>query len=404
MADSPEQQPKSEKMVADTELPRWLRTIGAGATVFVALVGVGFTAYQLHLTAEENREKAQFDKDTSYNNSIAERYKLQLGLKQIEEQEIQFNSQSNQHKMDLDIEIKKHNLDLQQQKDQAKDAAEKAERDALAALINKLFRDENSEGDIASLFQYVSPGSKNQAAVENALLARLERPKSREEIEIGFRVLGAIGPSTLETVIRANCSARNTLDEMLYRTFSHYFNQASGGKGVEKMTMSEVLSSRKSALFKAMNETYLDGAYAEATINDKTLADWNAQTIKQDTDEVFRSARESIALAQDVIVKSNLLINNFLQSWDRDDKENIDFASAYLTDSVALAVYPDWLKRRVRCNGCFASGNSRPSESLLGASSWLDAMPGSVIIGNLGDNTNPLDFMLVPVSRPATNH
>jgi hypothetical protein len=191
---------------------------------------------------------------------------------------------------------------------------------------------------------------------------------------------------------------------MLYRTFAHYFNQATGGKPLEQMPPAEVSKTREIALSQASNGTYLGGVYADATINGKSFGDWNVQTIKQDTDNVFNTAEEKIRLSERVIIRSSVLINKFLHSIRPEDEHDIDFATAYLTDSVAMAVYPDWVKRRARCDGCFANGNSREGIDFeSGPSGWMDRMPGSLLIAAPGGTVNDTDFMfsIVPPPRRA---
>ena len=119
-----------------------------------------------------------------------------------------------------------------------------------------------AEGDLAALFQYVGVDQANVQTVENAVLAKLENPHSREEIDLGFRVLEQIGPSALDASIQANRSARAEYDNCLAASYWDKLKKAGpppnyqGGPDPYSTAESEVVAIAP-----------LDHSYAQTTIN-----------------------------------------------------------------------------------------------------------------------------------------
>ena len=165
---------------------KWIRDVGAIVTILGVLAGFGFTAYQLRMKAKSDEESARL-------NQEAEVDKLALGREQIKAQNTQ------------------HMIDIQQQRYQLAAAEKKDEHEALSTLINSMFAHANSEGDIVGLFEYVHRDDESHEVITNALLARLENPRSKEEIDLGFRVLTAIGPSAIDGMVQVNSAARRKL-------------------------------------------------------------------------------------------------------------------------------------------------------------------------------------------------
>ena len=175
---------EKEEPPQDTGVAKWLKNAAAFVAVISTIAGICFTAYQTTQTARLNSE--------------AEQNKLQLGREQLADQKEARLHDSIQHQEDVKLELRKHQLDIDQAKAAIKDADDKNRSDRLSALISNMFStpQQAAEGDLAALFQYVGVDQANVQTVENAVLAKLENPHSREEIP-GFRVLEQIGPSAL---------------------------------------------------------------------------------------------------------------------------------------------------------------------------------------------------------------
>jgi hypothetical protein len=128
-----------DKEKPDSEVARWIKNLGVLVTIFTALGGLCFTAYQL---------KADADKDATALNRASEADKLQLGIRQLRDQQEARQAQTKQHRDDNALELEKHLLDIQQAKDAAVNADAKTISERLSSLISHLFGEHGSrDGD-----------------------------------------------------------------------------------------------------------------------------------------------------------------------------------------------------------------------------------------------------------------
>jgi hypothetical protein len=214
----------------DAEVARWIKNLGALVTIFAALAGIWLTVYQFRL-------KAQADKDAAFNNRLAEDDKLKLGTLQINDQVASRKDQSVQRSADNAVELHKHELDIRHEERTASDVDAKSEELTLSNIIQEIFAAKASaEGSLALLFGHISRDRQTTSTIENAVLARLENPKSLGEIDLGFRLLEKIGVPAIDSIVQANLSARHrydayfvTADEDLKR-----LRQAEYEKGIGK--------------------------------------------------------------------------------------------------------------------------------------------------------------------------
>jgi len=92
-----------DKEKPDSEVAQWIKNLGALVTIFTALGGLCFTANQL---------KADADKDATALNRASEADKLQLGIRQLRDQQEARQAQTKQHRDDNALELEKHLLDM----------------------------------------------------------------------------------------------------------------------------------------------------------------------------------------------------------------------------------------------------------------------------------------------------
>ncbi len=145
----------------DPDISQWIKNIGAVVTILAAVAGICFSAYQLKLKAEDDRETASLNRE-------AEKNKLDLGLAQLKDQKVARKEQDDEHKRDIDLELRKHALDLDRQ-----------DRESLISTINGLFSDpKGGEGNLAALSLFVNQYQHqgDHEIILNAILAKSWRP------------------------------------------------------------------------------------------------------------------------------------------------------------------------------------------------------------------------------------
>lgn len=201
-------QTESNGKTGDASIPGWIRNLGALVTIAAAVAGIVFTSWNLY-------DKAKADERTAAITLEGEKIKLQISREQLE-----------QHREDREADFRTHRLDLDQGASLEASKAAKAANDQLAALISHMFAnpDVSAEGDLAVLFNDLSREAPHRESIENAVLARLEAPRSREEIDLGVRLLERIGPEALEILGQANRSARRRYDDSLFTRFNEAFS------------------------------------------------------------------------------------------------------------------------------------------------------------------------------------
>jgi hypothetical protein len=301
---------------------KWIRDVGAIVTILGVLVGFGFTAYQLRMKAKSDEESARL-------NQEAEVDKLALGREQIKAQNTQ------------------HMIDIQQQRYQLAAAEKKDEHEALSTLINSMFAHANSEGDIVGLFESVHRDDESHEVITNALLARLENPRSKEEIDLGFRVLTAIGPSAIDGMVQVNSAARRSFNGWITREFlSRYAAKAKeqfypGGYQFLPTLRDDVITELAAA-------TSLDSRYIAAFISSDLpdLASAELEALK------LKDQRMPIEMVEAVINRSNEALDTVLHSVPN-RHETINLSYAYLNYLVAYGKYPPWVQLLAKCNTCF---------------------------------------------------
>ena len=357
----------------DTDVPKWIKILGALVGIASVIAGLWFSAYQLRMKAEADRETARL-------NLKAEENKLKLGEDQIK-------AQNDQHTADNGFEKEKHGLDTKQQKDQAAAAELKEERAGLSAVINKMFSDTTSEGDIASLFEYIHHDAASREVVKNAVLAKLENPKSPEEIDLGFRVLEAIGPSSLDSVVRANCEARRKYDAKIvqeygtrvYAKITEEANKSKQFPAIGRSFVDEVSAN-------VADETSLNHEYVFALINTtfSTSFVFPQKLFARITAEAKKENME-FELAEDVITRSNLAMSRVLRGYKSKRGDFIQLSTAYISSRITSDEYFNWLPKRARCEGCFVD-----FDELL-PHFWQEVIHGSKVIETVKGPTLPTE-------------
>jgi hypothetical protein len=342
---TPEAAKQPEK--PDVEVSKWIKNFAALVTTIAVLVGLWTTFYQIQLKVKADQaaaeakskadQKAEQDrlnteKEISHNNQLAEEAKRDALTKQIQDQVDARKDQAAQH-----------HVDIEQATKVLADSDAKTEAERLSAVINHLFnaKETSAEGDLAALFEYVSRDETSKEIVKNVVLARLENPRSPEEIDMGFRVLETIGPSALDATAQANRDARRRYDECLV---SRYYTDVARLRKIEvKPGDSDViytgngyaLNVDKLAKEDVVANTPLDASYVFPTISEFAHRGTNPYF---DVGPAETSAKCTQPLAAEIITRSNLalMVQFRLAVIHRNDPRSsvVDLSKTYLTPEI----------------------------------------------------------------------
>jgi hypothetical protein len=312
--------PGSEKGAADkgssggdnSALARWLREMTALAGLIAVVVGSW-------VSVESLRQKAATDQETA-------RTQLQTA-----------QEQTKQHRMDLEQEKQLHDADLNNKKDEAL-AQETRERNSrLAEVVSHVFAaNGSSEGDLAILSQFLNADEESRRIVANAVLARLENPRTKEEIDLGFRLYEHIGPAAWSYVAEVNRSARRRYDECLLERYSHLLKKDAPGK-TEPGSATGVDINVTDVEHHVASEDSLDFEYDFATIN-RMLS-------KGESSEIKHTAQESAALAAQRILaaaeisRSNQVLRGYIGARSGGLPRHMDLSGTYLESGTVLDPY-----------------------------------------------------------------
>jgi hypothetical protein len=294
----------------DEGISKWIKNLGALVGVFAAVAGIWVSVQGL-------RDKAIAEENTAKATLEDERVKLEIA-----------REQSAQHKADIDLEIQKHVADLKHQESQTAADQTRMRHDTLAALITHMFSSQgSSEGDIAVLFDHVNHGEDSIDIIENAVLARLEAPRSKEEIELGLRLLERVGSGALDVVIEANRSARARYDDCLVARYTQAYNErmsraAEPGVRLDHRAIKDDIENEISRF------SFLDKDYDFATINSKTgiLISGSYPVRKLNTTDVV--ATQELAAA--VIERSNAILLMMLKNQNKTPLHRVALSNTYL--------------------------------------------------------------------------
>jgi hypothetical protein len=310
---SPPRDPsKGEGKFPDGVAP-WIKNLGALVTIFVTLVGLSFTAYQLKLKADSDKETAQL-------NKLIEDDKLALGKAQLQDQAKARTDAAEQHK-----------LDIAQTNRAASEKEERENLDKISGIVAHMFSTENrgSAGDLASFFAMLNRSKANRAVIENAVLAKLETTLSEGEIDLAFRLFEGMGELAIEATAQANRRARQRYDaELCYALNVIRVRRGGNLSSFDGNLLTEVAV-----------QIDLDGDYVveklRATCNFKpsVLAEIDGDQATNDKD----SPRLKIAVSE--IKRSNqALMKEMARLGSR--REKLDLSGLYLTaeqeDNLAL--------------------------------------------------------------------
>jgi hypothetical protein len=302
----------------NSQLAKWLRELTALAGLIAVVAGSW-------VSVESLRQKAETDKKTA---------EIQQNLAQL---------QAQQHQKDVEMQQGIHDADLKNKKDEAtaQDARERNQR--LADVVSRLFDGKSgSEGDLAILSQFLSADAESRQIVENAVLARLETPRTKEEIDLGFRLYEQIGPSAWSYVAQVNRSARRRYDECLFARFSSEFN-----KRASKEVNPELASPRR--LIARIGETEagilntksLDEDYNFATLNRKIQS--SPGSVIQVAPELAGLESDALraqqSLAADEISRSNQALRGYLGKHHGELPEHMDLSGTYLENGTVFDPY-----------------------------------------------------------------
>ncbi len=302
-------------------ISKWITNVGAVITIFGALATAIVSVVEL-------KEKAEVDRATAKLNADAENDKLQVA-------ELQIKTQNAQHEREINLEIQKHTLDINHEEKMSASAETRADAEKLSSLVTHLFNDQNgAEGDFAVLFNYVSENEQNEQIVKNAVLARMESPRSLEEIDLGFRLLERIGFNAIDVTAQANRSARRRYDDYLYRIYSMRKAQPNN-----RITLDTPLFRRIDIWEEGVaSDTTLDHSYVFAVIN-KRLRDIDEKQMQERSavpepgDEPKGTGGPSrLDLVISVIERSNLTMISELKGL-KPGSSNVDLSETYLTDA-----------------------------------------------------------------------
>ena len=285
-----------------------------------ALVGLIAVLVGSWVSVQGLRDKARADQRTADLTLQDEKIKLQTA-----------HEQSIQHEQDLDLQRQLHEADLRHQKETAasQDAKDKTQR--LSDVITRVFTDkESSAGDLSVLFEFLNRDPESKQIIENAVLARLENPRSKDEIDIGFRLMERIGAGAFSFVADANRSARRRYDDLLFQKVAHI---AARERESEKAHPDQAMDFPIEVYFyRATAGDSLDPEYDFATLNART------QIGALEVPNPDPLEERKIALDQDlaaaVILRSNLTFRNCL-THQCNLPSGLDLTETYIASDVA---------------------------------------------------------------------
>ena len=236
---------KAEGNTDDSGVIPLIKNIGA-------LVGVAVAAVGIWTSIQSLKDKAKAEEETAKVNLAAQQTQLQIAEKQLE-----------QHSKDNDLQIQLHAIDLQHQDTVSATLDSRSRRDNLASLITHMLSNQSSaEGDIAVLFEHLESQKDNGVILKNALLARLESPKSKGEIELAMRLLSRLGVDAEDVLVQANRSAKSRYNEALVLRFeTAYDAELARSPTINPDTLVRQMGRKFSS------GSFLDGEYDQAIID-----------------------------------------------------------------------------------------------------------------------------------------
>lgn len=305
----------------------WIKNLAVLASVIATIGGVIIGLIQLKYVADTNLK--------------SEQTKLDIALAQLQDQQKARKDQAKQHSKDNQFTNDQHRFDAEQHKDDQKFTVEQrnaeiARQDqvALSSLISHMFTDTHtgSEGDIASLTIYVNRGTASDATIGNALLVRLNHPRSPQEIEMAFTVIEQMGTRGLPYAIKANRLARQRYDEAL---MADYYTRIKKENEIEKQFAqgyNDGVTLQQPGIQSATSkDTLLDRNYVIAMINiNRPLF---ATTGYQLPDPEDYGGQSPIRLFGAAIEASNRAIQAGIEHWGPLEPLVLDLSKTYLFSS-----------------------------------------------------------------------
>jgi hypothetical protein len=287
---------------AATDVSRWIKNTGALVGIFAALAGIWVSVNEL-------KEKGMADQAAAEATLHAEQIKQEVAMAQIKDQDESRKVQSAQHIADNALELQKHRLDLQHEKDLATDSDNRNDRQRLSELVTHMFGNPgSSEGDIASLFEYLNGSPSNQEVVSSA---------------------GAIDYTS-----QANQSARRRYDDYMVSDFdnrlsSSHIYQPESSKPADDDPLATFHQQVKISqlLEETTLDTPLEASYVWAVINDRSGTFKGTYKVADSTQSV---GYWPLALIIAVIERSNQALQTQMRSWDGKSSLHIDLRGTYL--------------------------------------------------------------------------
>jgi hypothetical protein len=189
---------------------------------------------------------------------------------------------------------------------------------------------------LAILSQFLSADEESRRIVESAVLARLENARTKEEIDLGFRLYEHIGASAWSYVAEVNRSARRRYDECLLERYSHLLKRDATSK-TEPGTAPEMDTGIPGVENHIASGDSLDFEYDFATIN--------RMRSQGDSSEIKHTSQESAALAAQRILaaaeisRSNQGLRGYIGSHSSELPKHMDLSGTYLESGTVLDPY-----------------------------------------------------------------
>jgi len=295
------------------DISKWIKDLTALAGLIAVLVGAWVSVRSLQNKAETDNATAQ----------------VQLRAAEL---------QASQHTADLEQQRKFHDADLLHQDATAKSQDAKDRTQRLESVITQMLRDkESSEGNIAVLFEFINDPTNSKTAngnddvaIQNAIFARLENPRSREEVDMGFRILDQIGGlSSLALVVELNRDARKRYDIALEQRFAHAEKVHGAAAGAPEERYGQTTEDEK----EASRGNTLDPGYDFATINRMLEEEGRHGSAVIETDADFSVQQE---LSADVIRMSNRSLANYSRLHSS-LPQHLDLSGCYLLPTTIIS-------------------------------------------------------------------
>jgi hypothetical protein len=208
-------------------------------------------------------------------------------------------------------------------------------------VVSHVFAEKgSSEGDLAILSQFLNADEESRRIVENAVLARLESPRTKEEIDLGFRLYEHIGPAAWSYVAEVNRSARRRYDYCLLQRFYAAVNEKMATEKKER----GLLEATSQLAFivdrvkpEIANETTVDFEYDYATMNRNSSkgALSEAQGASQDVGAL--GAQQALAAGE--IARSNKVLRGYVGSHSNELPKHMDLSGTYLENGTVFDPY-----------------------------------------------------------------